>query len=67
MDFNFGVDQKLMSSSEHSDVNRWPTEGEKVGLFDADTVPYIVGFTSTEFEYLQFKQAKHPYRDWETK
>lgn len=67
--FDFGCDEKLLSVSENSDVKRWPTEGEKVGLFDADTVPYIVGFTSTEFEYLQFKQAKHPFETdvWKSK
>jgi hypothetical protein len=69
MAFNFGCDEKLLSSSEHSDVKRWPTEGEKVGLFDADTVPYIVGYTSTEHEYLQFKRAKHPFETdvWKSK
>lgn len=61
MEFDYGVDEKLMNSFGQTDVKRWPTEGNMVGLFDADTVPYIVGYTSTEFEYLQFKQAKHPF------
>ena len=69
MAFDFGCDEKLLSVSEHSDVKRWPTNGEMVALFDADTIPYIVGFTSTEFEYLQFKRAKFPFESdtWKSK
>jgi len=32
-----------------------------VGLVDADALPYIVGYTSTEEEYLRFKRDKKPY------
>lgn len=69
MEFDFGCDEKLLSVSENSDVKRWPATGEKVGLFDVDTVPYIVGYTSTEHEYLQFKRAKHPFESdvWKSK
>jgi len=69
MAFDYGVYEKLMSVSGYSDVKRWPTDGEMVGLFDADTVPYIVGYTSTEHEYLQFKRAKHPFETdvWKAK
>lgn len=54
--FDFGVDEKLLQSSYQAEVKRWPTSGEKVGLFDADTIPYVVGYTSSEHEYLQHKR-----------
>jgi len=61
MNFDYGVDPNLMIASDHSETKRWPTDGELVGLFDADTIPYLVGYTSTEQEYLSFKRAKSPY------
>ena len=69
INFDYGVDEKLMQTSDYADVKVWPRDGEMVGLFDADTVPYIVGYTSTEHEYLQFKRAKSPFETdvWKAK
>ena len=69
MAFDYGVDEKLMQVSDSSEIKRWPVDGEKVGLFDADAVPYIVGYTSNEHEYLQFKRAEFPFESdiWKAK
>ena len=42
MSFDYGVPEELLQVSDSSEIKRWPTEGEKVGLFDVDTVPYSV-------------------------
>lgn len=56
MEFDYGVDQRLLSSNS-GEIKRWPITGDKVGLFDADTIPYLVGYTSSELEYLKFKRS----------
>ena len=55
MEFDYGVDSRLLSN--RGEVKKWPTTGSKIGLFDADTVPYLVGYTSSELEYLKFKRS----------
>lgn len=69
MSFDFGVPEQDLKGIPGCNLRVWPTEGEMTGLVDADAIPYIVGFTSTEFEYLQFKRASDPYqtRIWKDK
>lgn len=69
MSFDYGVPEELLQVSDSSEIKRWPTEGEKVGLFDVDTVPYIVSYTSSEHEYLQFKRAEFQFESdiWKAK
>lgn len=68
MEFDYGVDSKLLSSNQ-GEVKRWPTDGNKVGLFDADTIPYLVGYTSSELEYLKFTRSSDKFESdiWQDK
>ena len=68
MEFDYGCDPRLLSSN-HGEVKRWPTDGNKVGLFDADTIPYLVGYTSSELEYLKFTRSTDKFESdiWQDK
>jgi hypothetical protein len=60
MAFDYGVPEGDMKSYIGGNLKYWPTEGECTGLVDADAIPYVVGYTSTQQEYLKFKRALSP-------
>ena len=60
--FDYGVEEELLKGTPGHNIKHWPTEGELTALVDADTIPYIVGFTSTVQEYLKFKNSPDPYK-----
>lgn len=51
-DFDFGVDPSAISSHVGNNIKKWPTEGDTVLLLDADSIPYVVGYTSDHVQYL---------------
>jgi hypothetical protein len=69
MTFDYGVDPSEMKGHAGSAFKLWPTEGEVTGLVDADNIPYVVGYTSTELEYLKFKSSGEPFQSevWKDK
>jgi hypothetical protein len=68
-DFDFGVPESDMKSYATNCFIDWPKKGELTGLVDADGIPYNVGYTSTEIEYLKFKNSDKPYESdvWKAK
>lgn len=56
MAFDYGVDPSLVIKQE-SNIKIWPTEGRRTALVDADSIPYIVGYTSDMAQYLKAKRS----------
>jgi hypothetical protein len=56
MAFDYGVPEEDLKGTPGLNLKVWPTDGECTALIDADAIPYIVGYTSTEQEYLKFKR-----------
>lgn len=54
MDFDYGTEnvQELQSN-----IKYWPKEGERLALIDADSIAYIVGYTSELIDYLTAKNS----------
>ena len=61
MSFDYGCDPEDLKGTPGNNFKVWPTTGERTGLVDADAIPYIVGYTSTEQEYLEFKRSTEPF------
>ncbi len=60
--FDYGVDPESLKGTPGQNLKHWPREGELTALVDADTIPYIVGYTSTLQEYLKFKNSPEPFK-----
>lgn len=56
MGFDYGVDPSLIPEREDN-IKVWPTTGERTALVDADSIPYIVGYTSDMAQYLKAKRS----------
>ena len=55
--FDYGCDEQDISRPI-SNIKRWPKDGERTALVDADSIAYIVGYTSDIQQYLKFKRDK---------
>lgn len=55
--FDYGVNEKLINSA--GSIHKWPESGDRVALVDADSIAYIVGFTSDIQEYLKAKRIDY--------
>jgi len=51
-DFDYGVPDEQLNSHIGNNIKKWPTEGSVVLLLDADSIPYVVGYTSDHVQYL---------------
>lgn len=56
MGFDYGCDPAYVIKQE-SHIKVWPTEGKRTALIDADSIPYIVGYTSDMAQYLKAKRS----------
>lgn len=56
--FDYGCDEKDITGAV-SNIKVWPTEGRRTALVDADSIAYIIGYTSDLQEYLRVKRSKN--------
>lgn len=55
MSFDYGVPEEDLTSHIGKNIKKWPTEGKFTLLLDADSIPYVVGYTSDHVQYLRAK------------
>lgn len=55
MAFDYGVPEEDIASHIGRNIKLWPTEGSFTLLLDADSIPYVVGYTSDHVQYLRAK------------
>lgn len=55
MAFDYGVPEEDLTSHIGKNLKLWPTEGDFTLLLDADSIPYVVGYTSDHVQYLRAK------------
>lgn len=56
MSFDYGSSEVV--STLGSSIKKWPTDGRMVGLVDADSISYIVGYSSDLVQY--YKMQRDP-------
>lgn len=56
--FDYGCDEKEIAGVVSS-LKVWPTEGKRTALVDADSIAYIIGYTSDLQQYLKAKRSKN--------
>ena len=56
MAFDYGCDPSYIQE-KLSNIKVWPTEGTRTALVDADSIPYIVGYSSDMSQYLTAKRS----------
>lgn len=56
MSFDYGVSEEEISRPI-CNIKVWPTEGERTALVDADSIAYIIGYTSDLQQYLKAKRS----------
>jgi len=61
--FDYGVAPEELTSHIGNNIKQWPTEGDFTLLLDADSIPYIVGYTSDHVQYLAAQNDQAGFKD----
>lgn len=61
--FDYGVPDEELSSHIGNNIKLWPTEGNLTLLLDADSIPYVVGYTSDHVQYLNAQNDPAGFED----